>query len=350
MIRNKISNYLKFKKSMSNYDNLLVSGFFKFNFVGKPMFYINNNKNKDFLYKNERSKRMLVPIINSLLGTIFNKRIRSENGSFDADLIMMSREEDLKFFSNKQQKIINLYKNTKRIEIIKNNHKKFQKYFNTSIIKFGCNYSTEIYIKNIQTRCLTARLENAIIIDLLENIKKQTASTFKNSMSFRENIVSSYIYPLSFKELKLINYDIPIILTHGDLNFDNVVIDNAGNIFYLDLEDVGHRSFLYDFLNIIFVESLWQNNNNQRLFKRYLAGEFDKKLVEIFEQFNVDVKLTIKNKFYIFNVFLLERYFKYDIFVFEDKNNLVEKYEQIISKTKLIFDCLIDRTVRKEKI
>lgn len=119
-----------------------------------------------------------------------------------------------------------------------------------------------------------------------------------------------------------------IIPSHGDMNFNNILKSN-NTFYFIDWEDAHEAIFIYDFINIIFVEAMYQNDYS--LLNKYLAGEFDSMLKSFFNCFSLEYNKN--HKYYYIALYIIERITQFEIIDNEgDISTQLLLYEEVLDR------------------
>lgn len=124
---------------------------------------------------------------------------------------------------------------------------------------------------------------------------------------------------------ELFSLNLPFIYLHGDLWSENILLnDEAGErtLWYIDWETAGKYVFFYDFFKFIWNEL--DVHDNYSYYKRYIAGEFDERLMCLFAIFHLKFEPKFRQSY--FCLFFLN-------FILNDTDNIAFEYkrEEIIN-------------------
>ncbi|MFD1416133.1 phosphotransferase [Oceanobacillus jeddahense] len=130
---------------------------------------------------------------------------------------------------------------------------------------------------------------------------------------------------------ELLSLNLPFINLHGDLWSDNILLtDEAGEktLWYIDWETAGKYVFFYEFFKFIWNEL--DVHHNYSYYQRYIAGEFDEGLTNLFAIFHLTFEPKYRQSY--FCLFFLN-------FILHDTDNMAFEYkrEEIINFERKVF-------------
>jgi thiamine kinase-like enzyme len=95
-------------------------------------------------------------------------------------------------------------------------------------------------------------------------------------------------------------YLFPSIRLHGDLKFDNILL-NSNKYYLIDLESSSEFVFFYDIFNLLTVGA---GDGDFSYLKHYIEGAYDGLMEKLFISFNM--KYNTNHRHYYFAVYLVE--------------------------------------------
>lgn len=130
---------------------------------------------------------------------------------------------------------------------------------------------------------------------------------------------------------ELLSLNLPFINLHGDLWSDNILLTDEGGektLWYIDWETAGKYVFFHDFFKFIWNEL--DVHHNYSYYQRYIAGEFDEGLTNLFAIFHLTFEPKYRQSY--FCLFFLN-------FILHDTDNMAFEYkrEEIIDFERKVF-------------
>lgn len=121
--------------------------------------------------------------------------------------------------------------------------------------------------------------------------------------------------------LKDCTFNIPVVLSHGDLQTGNIWVDTIGKTWVYDWETVGYRSIWYDTATLLLslrreggIERLWQSLNCREVSEKVLANDSCKNYSDTELRQIVSIVVLEDIAFYLEDMLELPRDFGRDIF------------------------------------
>lgn len=320
----------------------LKSGNYKLFTVPKIGIYNQTDLSEKFVVElssrlNWKSSKLYSGVF-SLYSTLFKVQIPLEEKHFHADLMFITREDEPKYFDLVNKKVLTIIYDAERYNKIQEANSTFSKYYLTTVRKFD-NVTQSI------EESLILSLDEQILSkeEILEEVMKKTMDIHSKEVIVYKNVdklllnyltnlknkinKANYNY-LENKLLKIKNTEIPSVISHGDLNFNNIVTEN--NKFYIiDWEDSGNRIFYYDIINLIVQDKI---TTGSRLYDDFLQGKYDKMLLNIFD--NINVKYNHHTKKELLIIYFIERLYQLDQYITTDLNKVVENYKKMIESIR----------------
>lgn len=214
-------------------------------------------------------------------------RIKVCKSKFNATLLMMtSSGEESKLFDYSTNTLITVYDDFEKAERIFKNRQQWSKFFLTNSLN----------IERIEgSACIIEPLLNKVpfhtyeYFDLLvDQYIPNAPKLFSSDVGYEIGFVASFCRYIGceISEDSILQYlkVAPKALTHGDMWPSNVLYD--GTCYYhLDFEYVGNRIFFYDLYYYMFNDMFVLKNTF--LFRNYLDGDYDEKLVAFFNSYGM---------------------------------------------------------------
>lgn len=334
--------------TVNYYKEYLQNGTYELSLNNKPFAFINNERNRLFskiaIEGSQRSKfdekAFSATIMNQVNKvTIKNTSTKSLQGS----ILMITARNNVKIFDTKSKKVIVFINNTHDFYSFKSTYDYFNKYYKNPILYF--NDKEQFYVeKLIKYKPLNLwnssdkeqaiyTVYNNILTQLndidLSLVKSTVVQEMLNDLSYNignENLV--FIKIDSMIPSNRHNDSWPVIPCHGDIHFNNMLLDHKGDFFFIDWEDHQSLIFFYDFFNCMFVESIWHNNNY--FLMRYLGGHYDYLLNFLFN--NASLNYNKQNKKYYISLYLMSRLLYFELILNKDNlESILKKYDEFIS-------------------
>lgn len=331
MFNSNLVNYLieKFeerkviKKNISNINQYLSSGRYYIVGGGKRIIYKKNYKTTNFINmnnyhiirKNENLSRVIFNKLLSMCSVIIIKNTSEQY--FEGNLIMITRNKDMKIFDFGQNKIKNIIKDNKRYLKIKEAYERFYTRFPLTIIDFCDSEKSylEEYIDFIPFQNWSNSEKKGTLNMLFYyygeyisevkpcNVYKISAegliAIFKKNIHSEELIikVEGILLEENFQGILW-----PVIPLHGDLGYHNILLKDK-SIYFIDLEDWSYHILFYDLFNLMFFEYAFHNDNSYLV--EYMSGYYDHNFAEFFKAGMIKFEPHNRKKYFI--LFLVER-------------------------------------------
>lgn len=307
------------KKTLLENQKYLKPGKYKVNTAYKKIGYISSKDSLDFLEKNKfhlqresgffyRTKL----IIRKSIESFFKVKIKNDN-EYNASLLMLTNNDDLKLFNFEKQKIYNVFFDKIMYEKIKEAYNTFGDFFDVPLLKNIDEQQiiTEKYIEFVPYQQLDEKEANNAIEKIFENYYNYFSSLDKNNIKwisiyelieqlkkYSNNETKTLINKL-IKKIPLKNYNdkFPIVKCNGDIVFYNILF-NKNKYYFIDWEHYNNYIFFYDFFNIITLEAY---TGNYKYLNYYFSGKYDEYFNKIFNIFNID----FNDKQYYLDLFVL---------------------------------------------
>lgn len=244
-----------------------------------------------------------------VVGVIFSVRNASKHESFGGSLIMLTYDGDVKVFSFSEKKVMTFLNDKEKYYAIKEANLKLSGYFKTSILKFTdpelCY--VEKYIDYNEYSNWSLKEKDRAIETIFHgyssyfqtfNPKKVAVVTVGSIISvFKENVnnseINSYIDKYFFEDIY--NLEIPLVNLHGDLNINNILLNEA-DYYLIDFERFGKLPFFYDVMNF-FCTGL--PSYDYYYFDHFFKGKYDVYLSDLFKKLGVDYNFLSKEQYTI---------------------------------------------------
>lgn len=357
--QNKIQ-YKIISKNIERSRGCLIPGKYKIIKIGtKIIAYKDTKATRNFMKINElhtarENKRLIIPKIRKVLSFTFDlflkRNINVDDGDsvkFEGSLIMITREGDKKIFDFINEKVMTTLDSDQEYLRRIINFQNFKRYF--TIPKYEIEE-----IKNTYTE------------DYIKFIPYSQWNSQEKKRGFKESISNYYNYFQSFNPVDCIQVQVSDIInasqfllgneklkksllklipkdklnnffyqvkSHGDLNFNNILMQN-NTYYFIDWEDSKLCLFFHDLLHLI-VDTMYVKGDREYI-NKFLKGDYDQYFAKLFNEFNL-VYIN-EYKLYYIALYLLERLEKY-----EEKSNdlitnkIIKKYETIINDIEKIY-------------
>ena len=312
--------------------SFLKPGRYKTTVKGKEIIYQEDEKTVNFIKKNvDHISRKTSFIVNFklmvkdfLLNTIkIHLKDATFHNEFNGSLAMITRNNELKIFDFKKKEVLNLLKDEKKYNLIKNSYYNFKEYFNIPIKSF--NDEKLIYIEDyIEFKPYpqwSDKEKEEIIEEIFEGYIRYVNNYDKSKLEYISlvTMVMEFTNKIEDKSLvdeilKHIDYDktlsskFPRLWLHGDLDFHNLLL-SANKGYVIDWEFNKKFIFLYDILNIFMVEYIYQNDESYLI--EFLKGSYDGYLKKMFNSMDLEYK-TYEKKEYVC-IFIIERTMEWEL-------------------------------------
>lgn len=341
--------YIEFKKITSIYYSFLQKGNFVISTESKKIIYLLGDVStaefvkKEFENKKDNKGDSLSKKVKNLIKkTIFNclkiKNKSKENPTAESSIVMISWDNDLKFFDIINEKVITVFKNTKKLNRYVIDMDYFKMYFNLPFLYKEGNIVYEKLINNTieMSECNKEKYYLNMVRHYTNYFKKIKSENFERSSyvintvnNDWKNIFNEFL--LSEKQFK--NIEFPIYYMHSDLHFDNVLISN-NKIYYIDWEHSSFKPFFYDVFNVLFIEIM--NHNDLNLTSKYLNGKFDEMFIDLFNSVNLEFESDLREAYFIY--FIFYRFIYFDL-VNNEVEGVLKRYKKLIDRfKKLMYD------------
>lgn len=311
-------------KILAGNEKYFKSGRYNILDSGKKVFYQGTDKNHQFIMKNtmhlkrqdQSFESMLKFKMKQILSKIISFNIQNHlEQCFNGSLIMGTREGDLKIFDFEENIILNILNDVDKYTKIKTNYYKFKFFFNIPRMQFlnKDNVYLEEYIDYIPYISYTEEQKEKGIEYILKsyenyldeynwkNIKVLSFSTFIADLE------GQLIIPQLIKKIRGIiakgsKHDLIQIKCHGDINLYNLLLYDD-RFYIIDWEDIDFYSITYDFINLIFIEYAF--NNNDKYLTNFIKGRYDDYFINMFEKFQLDY--NVDENIYYLALFIIEK-------------------------------------------
>jgi len=325
----------------------LKEGDYTFAFESKKDFILNkNDKNMEFINNMKRNvnqrPKIRKTVFFSLVNFIFRIKISQASGArFEGDLLMKTRNGDVKIFNFEESLVLTLIQDKKKYKMLKDNYNFFHQYYNIPIVKMndGKQYFIEKLINFRPYRYWSSGENDLAVKSVYEGISKQSKDMDKEEANYMstgflmEQLLDRLKDEAIIEAIGLIipaekyKDQWPIIRCHGDLNFNNILIDER-DIFFIDWDDVMDCSFIYDFMNCIFVDAMY--GDSYYFLDKYMKGGYDEYLVNLFNIWSLT--FNPEHRGYYLCVYIAERVLNFELVQNLDKLDLhLGKYKKVLS-------------------
>lgn len=346
-LNNKLKKLLKEKriiqtKMYSNIDMLTCGKYYLSTFEGKRIAYIKNKQTINFIKKNTKRNNnirvisQIKMIVKNMIKLLLVIKIKKrKKGSFNAELIMITEKDDVKFFNFKKQKVSTYFKGSGYEQVKKVNFT-FSKYFLMTHLSF--NDEKKLYVEKLidfkPFNHWTKGEKNMALERTILNYISYAKDSNKRNIRIT-SLMEKFNQTVNNKKIKtklnnLINRQtymevFPVIQSHGDIHFKNILLSNK-EYYFIDWEHSKEIIFFYDLINILVVEAM---ANDYSYIKNFLNGKYDKLYFEFFKK--MDTFFDINNKEQYIWLYFIIRIYEFDLNLNGHKiDKIYEKYLNII--------------------
>lgn len=325
----------------------LKAGNYEFSSGLKPMMHNGERSTLEFVKKFDELSEMKIwrkVYLRTRKYYLDFEKSEDEITLFNGDLMMLVNNDDLKIFNYSENTLITIISETKRYERINQNIEKFSQYFNTTYIKKDnkekliveriINFKpsqdyTECDIENF-FNIFFKSLEKTIQVEVTEKTKSVTTKELLNN--FEEKIADNE-FVAEVKEMipsNTCNDKWPIIPCHGDIKFDNVLLEDE--VFYfIDWEATGDHLFFHDFIGFIFRKAV---NADYKYLNRYLTGFYDEKLDDLFNASSA--KYNCEKREYYLALYIINNIVNVDLNnYYYNFNDVLSRYRKVLNNIDL---------------
>lgn len=349
-INNKIKQK-EFKNVINDKKEYLIEG---------EYLLVNNRMTMAILKNNSEAKRFMEANTSHLLRTSTNKielikkyiralidfffwvELKSNSNSkkkYDGSLVMLTGKGDIKIFDFYENKVITFLKEQNEYEDKKDIYFRFKTNFNipktsfNDIEKAAIEERIELIpFEELSYKVMDTSFER-VLLDYkryFNNIKDKDMKGYRiyemleNLSCIKNEDFKDLLYSIVSRESDDIL--LPIVEVHGDLNYQNILIDKE-NMYYIDWEFSKPMIFYFDIFNLIFIEAA--TYSNYYYIDKYIKGDYDLLLYEIFNVFNLNY--DINKKMLYLSIYLIDCMENKDPFVYEyDTTHVQLKYYTVM--------------------
>jgi serine/threonine protein kinase len=326
----------EFRKIIHEKRDYLIPGKYRLVNNRMTMMILNgNNDAKRFMNTNtshllrtstnnvEQIKRYIRNIIDAFFR--LDLQMNTKN-NYQGSLVMITGRGNIKIFDFYNNQVITFLSELKEYEEKKSIYLKFREFFN---IPQACFVDKDSAIIERRIDLISyEKLSNEMLSYSFEKVLFDYKFYFS---SVKDNVFEVYewseicndlycVEDESFRtmlsELITVNKDeiaIPRVEVHGDLNYQNILIDKE-DIYYIDWEFSKPLVFFFDIFNLMFIEAA--TYSNYIYIDKYIKGDYDKILSEIFNVFTLDYDKD-KKMLYLC-VYLIECMKRKDPFIYNN--------------------------------
>lgn len=302
-----------------------------------------SDKSIDFIKNLKRNVQKDKPrkfLFHIFINLLYKIEFQEAGGRFAGDFLMKTRNEDIKIFNFDDELVLTFIKDKKRYDILKENYKYFNKYYNIPFVEVN-DKERSILERNIKFKGYRYwnKIEKDNVIRTIYNgINNQLKDIDKSKIKFKTtgSLVQSLSDNLKNNILNMIKdiiplenyYDKwPLIRCHGDLNFNNILLGDK-DIYFVDWDDSNEYIFLYDFINCIFVDALYYKDFYY--LNKYFAGDYDQYLKDFFNSMSL-IFIPTYRKYYLV-IYIIERILEFEIVQNSDiLEFLLYKYKDVLN-------------------
>ncbi len=305
----KIDSFLQLRKQIKLNKNWFLSGRYYFLAGSKPILYLHADHAKKFSYGN----------INSLKNNIWRLlsiKVQS-NEKHKGELIIIDRKDNIKVFDIENNYIYTIMKDLEVYQKLYIANQEMKDIYNITFVNFNDKHKTitEKYIDFKKREHWTKDELNLAIKEVCENTKKSLLRSNPKKNKNVKTLIKVFCEKNPNKEYvglvtdlmgdKVKNEDFSIIRSHGDMHFNNLLLENG--VFYaIDWDESVDTVFFYDFFHMIFTD--WRWNLNPYFIEKYFSGEYDELLTDVFSYSSQSYDKNKKNLYlsiYVMNRYLL---------------------------------------------
>lgn len=317
--------------------------------------YITNKKEESIEFFNKtnrvikRKKSKLKIIIFSVLNLFYkiNFENNKESPIFKGDILMKTRRNNIKIFNFEEDLVMNIIDDKNEYKYLEKEYNYFTKYYNIPIMEMNEDeqYIIEKHLNFKPYKDWSNKEKQDVVIEIAESLKKQVKDLKNNNI---ENRSTKALFTHLRRDLKgscilekieeiipdgSLNDKWPVIKCHGDLNVNNILLED-NKFYFIDWEDSDKCIFFYDFINCIFVEAL--DINDYSYLKRYLKGDYDNYLRDIFDYLSIE--FIPENRLYYIVIYIMDRIIQFEFVQNMDKIDIVlKKYENVLAYIKTFY-------------
>ena len=266
---------------------------------------------------------------------------QSSPNEFAGELVMVTREDDVKIFDFKSEKV-KTYLNTADYEKQKENYEHFKAYFNLTIIDLNDQEAS------ITEQLIPFKTVDKWTLEEMRDMFQDMSTNFINYGTFcRKKLVPQQTIPeiidncqaviddmtlmtMIENYLKMYDLELPFSMVrgHGDFTTNNILLHNE-TYYVIDWEDARDYVFYYDLFNLFFVDYL--HTNNQLFLNYYLEGHLDEQLEKLFHVYGIHYYPHKKIAYLL--IFICERLAKFETKKSgEHLNQVIRRYETIVTE------------------
>ena len=264
----------KYEETITYYSAYLKRGIYRLCYSGKPYIYRIQLRRNIFRKKsvaenkNMPLKFRLILLYRGLIGGFRFFYIKGNTSSSIGNVLFITNDDTVKIIDTKKSEMYSFY-DQKTLERIHKTKSIFGSYFPLPYVAKRDNYIVEKYMDytprylwdNEKTEC-----EYFAILELYSKYIGNDSVTGKIQVNDvlnkfkRLDANVSLDYKLNF----LFNEDdqkrlIPIVFSHGDLQFRNILVDENSNRLFIDWEYMRETNFMYDIF-MIAIDDAFNNN------------------------------------------------------------------------------------------
>lgn len=336
----------------ANYNkDYLYGNVFYYKFLGKD--YIHNKtdesikffekKNRIYELKENKLKAAFFGFINFFWEIKLDNKDKKEN-KFEGDVLMKTRQKNIKIFNFNDDLVMNLIDDEEEYMDTKEIYNYFKQYYDIPIVDSDTSkqFFVEKYVRFKSYINWSYENKEMAIEKVLENLSSQvenitskeikTRSTDTLYSLLKDKDIEQNLFEKIVNTVSDIDYDDewPIIRCHGDLNFNNILLEKGeeqDKFYFIDWEDSDRCIFFYDFMNCIFVEAMYSDDYSY--LEKYMEGKYDKWLNNIFD--TLSIKFVSEKKRYYLSLYVMERIVRFEFIQNRNRINiLLQKYEKVL--------------------
>ena len=304
------------KNIMGTYEEFFSPGVYKFVKLGKTVFYKDKSAHgflRQQAYDRIKSFPLTKMYFKRLLGQFFRVRVSGQrSGEHQGSFGIVSVNNDLKIFDHVNSEVLSFLDDSNRFLRLEASYEKFIPFFNIPVLGVCSDRQLiiERYIENQTTVSYKRRILSldsyikpleSYMLQFEEYINQSLEAGRVECISFNDrwNIDPKHEEILSTLDkdfsLDLETLTWPYLFTHGDLHYQNILVElNA--YYFIDWEHSDNHLAFYDPLHYILIHSLLFNDD--RLVDAYFNGAFDGQLASLFAEAGIAYK-TSKRLMYL---------------------------------------------------
>lgn len=340
---NTMKNFKVIREAIKKSRPYLTNGTFYYDLSGKAIGYTASATSNNFINKMKREtgkeERKIKTLVHRYLNLFHSIRITNKNGNFHGEVIMVTRDQNIKIFDFRREKVITFIRCEDDFELLRANYLYFKEYYNIPDYSFqDPNIIIEDLIEFKKNDEWNSTETYQALSDLSESICLQMSNLDMKHASYKttKDLLDTLRAKLNQKEIiQIIERHIPqeaendrwlMIKSHGDFNFNNMLLSDD-KFYYIDWADSNLTIFFYDLINCVLVDALYTNNHYY--LNSYIHGDYDQQLKKLFGLQNI--KFNPAYRIYYIVVYIAERLLKFELSKpFEEMEAMLKRYEALL--------------------